>query len=366
MIRRFVRKGLMKGVILAGGEGTRLRPLTLALPKPVVPVVDRPLLEHQLDLLGSAGVTEVVFSVAYRPEKVQAIFGDGRRFGKRIVYAVEESPLGTGGAVKNAEGHLDDLTVVLNGDILTDVEMREVVAQHKASGASATLVLAPVPNPAAFGLVETDPSGRVVRFTEKPDPSQITTDTINAGIYLLQTSTLSLIPPGQVHSIERGFFPALLARGDLVRAHVHRGYWIDVGTPAQYLQVHRDALRRRFPISIGARPERGGWIDAKAYVEAGAELCPPFFVGPGCRILAGAALGPDSVLVSDVHLQPGSRVVDSVIWSGGRIGARAEVRGALLGTSVRVGSDAAVGPGAVLGEGTVVSEHSRLKGPCTA
>jgi NDP-sugar pyrophosphorylase family protein len=354
----------MKSVILAGGEGTRLRPLTLTLPKPVVPIVDRPLLEHQLDLLTTAGVSEVVFSVAYRPEKVQAIFGDGRRFGKQILYAVEESPLGTGGAVKNAEPHLDDLTLVLNGDILTDVDMRAVVAEHRASGASATLVLTPVANPAAFGLVETEPGGRVVRFTEKPDPSEITTDTINAGIYLLQTSTLSLVPPGQVHSIERGFFPALLARGDLVRAHVHRGYWIDVGTPSKYLQVHRDALQRRFSVPIAASPERGGWIDGRATVETGADLRPPFFVGPGCRVRAGAVLGPDSTLVSDVHLEPGARATDSVLWSGCRVGAGAVVEGALLGASVSIGAEARVGPGTVLGEGTVVAPHSLMKGPC--
>jgi NDP-sugar pyrophosphorylase family protein len=354
----------MKSVILAGGEGTRLRPLTLTVPKPVVPIVDRPLLEHQLDLLSSAGVSDVVFSVAYRPEKVQAIFGDGRRFGKRILYAVEESPLGTGGAVKNAEPNLDDLTVVLNGDILTDVDMKAVVAEHRASGASATLVLTPVANPAAFGLVETDPDGRVVRFTEKPDPSQITTDTINAGIYLLQTRTLSLIPPGRVHSIERGFFPALLARGDLVRAHVHRGYWIDVGTPSKYLQVHRDALRGRFSVPIAAPPHRGGWIDRQACVEEGADLRPPFFVGPGRRVAAGAVLGPDATLVSDVHLEAGARVADSVLWSGCRIGARAVVEGALLGASVSIGADAAVGPGAVLGESTVIGAHSRMQGPC--
>jgi NDP-sugar pyrophosphorylase family protein len=354
----------MKSVILAGGEGTRLRPLTLSLPKPVVPIVDRPLLEHQLGLLTSAGVSEVIFSVAYRPEKVQAIFGDGRRFGKRIRYAVEGSPLGTGGAVKNAEPELDDLTLVLNGDILTDVDMRAVVAEHRASGASATLVLTPVANPAAFGLVETDAEGRVVRFTEKPKPSQITTDTINAGIYLLQTATLSLIPPGQVHSIERGFFPALLARGDLVRAHVHRGYWIDVGTPAKYLQVNRDALRGRFPVPLEAVSDRGGWIDGQALVEDGAELRPPFFVGPGCRVPEGAVLGPDSTLVSDVQLEAGARVVDSVLWSGCRVGARAVVEGALLGTSVSIGAEANVGPGAVLGEGTVLGAHSRMRGPC--
>ena len=247
----------MKAVILAGGEGTRLRPLTLSLPKPVVPVVDRPFLRHQLDLLARVGISEIVFSVAYQPERIQAVFGDGTSLGRRIHYAIEETPLGTGGAVKNAESHLDDTTVVFNGDVLTDVDLPAVVRAHRESGAKATLVLTPVPNPAAYGLVETDASGRVKSFIEKPsDPSQITTDTINAGIYVLDTSTLALMPRGENHSIERAFFPALLRRGDLVRAWVHRGYWIDIGTPEKYLQVHRDILGARFPVEIEGTPAR--------------------------------------------------------------------------------------------------------------
>lgn len=357
------RNDPLRGVILAGGEGTRLRPLTLTLPKPVVPIVDRPLLHHQLDLLATAGVSEIVFSVAYRPEKVQAIFGNGERFGKRIVYAVEDSPLGTGGAVKNAEPHLDDLTVVLNGDILTDVDMKAVVREHKESGARATIVLAPVPNPAAYGLVETDPTGRVVRFTEKPDPAQITTHNINAGIYLLDTTTLALMPPGQVHSIERGFFPELLRRGDLVRAHVHPGYWIDIGTPAKYLQVHRDVLQGQFPVEFGVASARGGRVGANVEIDAGAELRPPFFVGPGCRIAAGAVVGPNAVLVSDVRLAAQARVEASVLWTDCAVGEDAIVDGALLASGVKVGRHALVGPGMVLGEGTIVSDYSLLKGP---
>ena len=362
MIPRSDRNGPLRGVILAGGEGTRLRPLTLSLPKPVVPIVDRPLLNYQLDLLASAGVDQIVFSVAYRPEKVQAIFGNGERLGRRIVYAVEDSPLGTGGAVKNAEPHLDDLTIVLNGDILTDVDMKAVVAGHKESGARATIVLAPVPNPSAYGLVETDSTGRVVRFTEKPDPSQITTDTINAGIYVLDTATLGLMPSGQVHSIERAFFPELLRRGDLVRAHVHRGYWIDIGTPAKYLQVHLDILRGRFPVEFGVTSESGGRVGDGALIETGADLRPPFFVGPGCRVAAGAVVGPDAVLVSNVRVAAGASLETSVLWNDCSVGEGARIEGALLGPGVRVAAHAFVGPGMVLGEATDVTAYSLLKG----
>ena len=349
----------MKAVILAGGEGTRLRPLTLTTPKPVVPVVDRPFLRHQLDLLATAGVTEIVFSVAYRPERIQSVFGDGAALGRKIRYAMEETPLGTGGAVKNAEAELDGTTIVFNGDILTDVDLPAVVRRHREAGASATLVLTPVPNPAAYGLVELDESGRVRRFIEKPDPSQITTDTINAGIYVLEKETLSLMPPGVSHSIERAFFPALLARGDHVAAYVHRGYWIDIGTPEKYLQVHRDILRGRFPVELRGRAAAGGWIEGEAEIDPGATLEGPFYIGHGCRVAAGARVGPDAVLVGDVRVDEGATVRGSVLWRGAQVGAGARVEGALVGQSVRIGKSAAVTAGAVLGEGTVVSDFTR-------
>jgi NDP-sugar pyrophosphorylase family protein len=353
----------MKCVILAGGEGTRLRPLTLSLPKPVVPVVDRPFLRYQLDLLGRVGVRDVVFSIAYQPDRVRAVFGDGASLGKRIRYAVEETPLGTGGAVKNAEPWLDDTTLVFNGDVLTDVDLPAVVELHRRTRSAATLVLAPVPNPAAYGLVETDPDGRVRRFIEKPDPAQITTDTINAGIYVLDTKTLALMPPAVNHSIERRFFPELLARGDRVTAFVHRGYWIDIGTPEKYLQVHRDVLGGRFAVKVEAGERSGGWVHREAAVEEGVELEPPFYVGPRCRVAKGAQVGRGAVLTAGVTLAPGARVADSVLWEGTEVGRDARVEGALLGHRVRVGERAAVGPGAVLGQGTIISEFSRTGTP---
>jgi NDP-sugar pyrophosphorylase family protein len=349
----------MRAVILVGGEGTRLRPLTLEVPKPIVPVVDRPFLTHQLDLLASAGIRDVVFSVAYRPEKIQAVFGDGRSQGRHIVYAVEEDPLGTGGAIKNAEPFLDDLSVVFNGDVLTDVDLNAVVAAHRRSGARATLVLTPVENPSAYGLVETDASGRVRRFLEKPEPSQITTDTINAGIYVLATDTLALMPKGVKYSVERSFFPELLQRGDHVNAYTHRGYWIDIGTPEKYRQVHRDILRGRFPLTLDGVPSAGGWIHPRACVSGNAKLQGPFYVGPGCLVEDGAEIGPDSVLVASARVLSGAAVFDSVLWSDTEVGCGSRVQGALLGDRVRVGRNCVVPPGAVLGPGSLVSDFSR-------
>ena len=349
----------MKAVILAGGEGTRLRPLTLSVPKPVVPVVDRPFLRHQLDLLATVGVTEIVFSIAYRPERVQAVFGDGSAVGLRIHYAVEDTPLGTGGAVKNAERYLDEVTVVFNGDVLTDVDLPAVVRAHRETGAAATIVLTPVPNPSAYGLVETDATGRILRFIEKPDPSQITTDTINAGIYVLNTSTLELMPPAVNHSIERAFFPALIARGDRLTGFVHRGYWIDIGTPEKYLQVHRDILRRRYPVRLDGEPRNGGWVHPQAEVDAAAELDGPFYLGPGCRLAAGSRVGPDAVLTSGVRVQARARVRDSVLWEGTEVGEGTDVQGALLGPGVHTGRHVTLAPGVVLGEGSRLGDYSR-------
>jgi NDP-sugar pyrophosphorylase family protein len=348
----------MKAVILAGGQGTRLRPLTLSTPKPIAPVVDRPFLRHQLDLLKTAGVEEVIFSVAYQPEQVEALFGDGSEVGIRIRYAVEESPLGTGGAVKNAQPFLDDRTIVLNGDILADLDLAAVVARHEAQSAAATIVLTPVRNPAAYGLVETDLDGRVLRFLEKPRPEDIRTNTINAGVYVLETPVLELMPAGVQYSIERGFFPALLERGDLVLGPVHEGYWIDIGTPEKYRQVHRDILAGRFAVDLDGIPTAGGWIHPDARISPEAVLDPPFYIGPGCRLEGDASVGPDTVLVSGVVVAPGAQVRDSVIWKDATIGPDAEVTGALLGPGVRVGRKASV-DGSLLGEGSSLSDYSR-------
>jgi NDP-sugar pyrophosphorylase family protein len=348
----------MRAVILAGGEGTRLRPLTLSTPKPVVPVVDRPFLRHQIDLLVGAGVREIVFSVAYRPERVEAVFGDGSALGVRIRYAVEETPLGTGGAVRNALPLLDERTVVLNGDILTDVDLAAVVARHEAQKARATILLTPVANPAAYGLVETDPAGRVLRFLEKPRPEQITTNTINAGIYVLETDSLELMAAGVNTSIERVFFPALLERGENVLGPVHRGYWIDIGTPEKYLQVHRDILNRRFAVALDGSPRAGGVVHPTARVSDEALLDGHFYVGPGCEVEPGARLGPDAVLVADVRVRPGAYLRDCVLWRGVEAGPGCEVEGSLVGPAVRLGRSSVL-RGAVLGEGSAVSDFSR-------
>ena len=345
-------------IILVGGEGTRLRPLTLELPKPVVPVLDRPFLRFQLDLLRSAGIDEIVLCVAFRPEKIRAVLGEGQSDGVRLTYVLEETPLGTGGAVKNAENALGERVVVMNGDVLADMDLKSILRLHDEKRAAATIVLHPVENPSAFGLVEHDASGRVERFIEKPRPEQITTNKINAGLYVLETRTLSLMPRGVPYSIERGYFPSLIASGERVQAFTHEGYWIDIGTHQKYLQVHLDLLSGRFPHRVGATPRGSGFVHDSATVDPSAVLEGGFYIGPGCRIGRDSRIGDGAALISNVSVQ-GASVRRSVIWSDTEIGEGSVVEGALLANRVRVGRHCQVLPGAALGDGTVVSDFSR-------
>src|SRR5262245_6037017 len=289
-------------IILVGGEGTRLRPLTLELPKPVVPVLDRPFLKFQLELLKNAGIEDIVLCVAFRPEGIKAILGDGRDDGVRLTYVLETTPLGTGGAVKNAEAALGDRVVVMNGDVLSDMDLPAILRLHEEKRAAATIVLHPVDNPSAYGLVETDADGRVQRFVEKPKPEQITTNRINAGLYVLETRTLSIMPKGEVYSIERGYFPSLIQGGERVQGYVHDGYWIDIGTHQKYLQVHLDLLSRKFPCAVRATPRDAGFVHETATVDTAATLSGGYFIGPGCVIGPGSKIEDGATLVGNVRV----------------------------------------------------------------
>ena len=349
----------MKAVILAGGEGTRLRPLTLQVPKPVVPIANVPFLGYQLDLLRRHGISEAVLSLGYRPDKIEAELGDGSRFGVRLRYVVEQSPLGTGGAFKNAEPFLDGPAVVFNGDILCDFDLTEILRSHRRRAATATLTLTRVDNPSAYGLVETGEDGRVARFLEKPGRDQVTCDTINAGLYVLEPEVLKTIPAGVNTSFERAVFPSLVASGRPVHAHVSPGYWIDIGTPQKYLQAHRDIFEGRFmsPLSgfrfNSAEPPEPEDCDSSirnAVIASSAQ------VGKGARILGSAI---------DQDCEVGERAIveGSVLWKGVQVGEGARLRGCILGSGCRIGAGAVVGEGVVLGDDTCVSANSRLLSP---
>ena len=354
----------MKALLLAGGHGTRLRPLTLGTPKPVVPLFDRPFIYHQIDLLKRVPeIDEVILSLNYRPDRIEAVVGRGDEAGLPVRYLVEPSPRGTGGAVKYAEPLLDGTTIVFNGDVLTEVDLAAVLDRHRTRGARATIVLAPVADPSAYGLVETDAAGNVTRFLEKPEPGQITCNTINAGIYVLEPDTFDRIPDGVKYSIERRYFPSLVERREPFAAYIERGYWRDIGTPAAYLQGHRDILDGR--CRSGRFTDGGGrepTVAAGAAVDRGARLCGPCFVGPGVTVRASAEIGPYAVLGRGVLVGADAVVRDSIVWPESVIGPGATLDGVIVGHRCRVGDHVELGPGVVLGDGSTLTAHTRFAG----
>lgn len=351
----------MKAILLAGGKGTRLRPLTLHTPKPIVPIFDRPFLQYQIDLLKQVPeIDEVILSLNYQPRRLEETFGDGAGLGLRLRYVVEPSPLGTGGAIRYAAQGIDDTIVVFNGDVMTAVDVAAVVRRHRERNAVATIVLTPVENPSAYGLVETTPEGAVRRFLEKPSADEITCDTINAGIYVLEPSSFDRIPKDTPYSIERGYFPSLVERGETFVAYVDRGYWIDIGTPEKYLGVHRDIFAGRCPLGPAGIASGQPVVSPDAKIEPGAVLEGPCFVDAGAHVKAGARLGPLSVIGRSVVVEEGAQVTGAIVWANSRIGRDAVVDGALVGRGCHVGRDARVGPTAILGDKSALTDFTQV------
>ena len=346
----------MQALILAGGKGTRLRPLTVYTPKPVVPICNRAFLLYQLDTLRRAGIKNITLSLSYQPSKIEQQIGDGSDYGVEIKYTVEPQPMGTAGAYKFAAELIRERTVVFNGDILTDLDLEAVIREHEARQASATIVLAPVENPSAYGLVETEPDGRVRRFLEKPKADEISVNTINAGTYVLEPHLLDYIPAGESYSFEYGLFPDLLKRGESFYAHVPSDvYWIDIGTPARYLQAHQDLLSGR--VRNVELPTRRGRFEQGE----GAEIDELSVVADACVVKAGAQV-VNSVLGAGCHVEEKARVENSVVWPYTRVGAGAQVTNTVVGRGCHVGRSAQVGPGAVLGDKTSLTDFTLAGG----
>src|SRR6187399_1228330 len=307
----------MKAIMLAGGKGTRLRPLTIHTPKPIVPIFDRPCLHYQLDLLKQVPeIDEVILSLNYQPRRIEEIFGDGSDAGISIRYIVEPAPLGTAGAVRYAGDNLTESVVVFNGDVLTQIDLAAVLQLHRERQAKATIVLTPVENPTAYGLVETDATGNITRFLEKPNPDEITTNNINAGIYVLEPNTFDRIPKDVSWSIERSYFPSLIERGETFVAYIYGGYWIDIGTPAKYLQVHKDIMDGRYsaPPFVGSGSQ---FVAEGARVEEGVELSGPCFIDEGAVVKTGARILPYSVIGRQTHIEEAAVIDDSIVWPNG-------------------------------------------------
>lgn len=335
---------MTQAVILVGGAGTRLRPLTDTRPKPMMPLVDRPFVAHQLDLLRRHGVTDVVFSCGYRPDALRAHFGDGAGSGVRLRYVVDPEPLGTAGAVKNAEAELDGAPfLVLNGDILTDLDLGAVVAAHRDSGARGSVALTPVDDPSAFGLVRLHDDRSVEAFVEKPAPEVLRPGEpfrINAGTYVLDPAVLDLIPAGRACSIEREIFPRLAEAGRLY-GFPSEAYWRDIGTPASYLAANHDVLR-------GAARTESPTGDR--------------YLGPGAAVEPGASVGSLSCLGPGARAGAGAVVAGSVVGAQTTVGEGASLRDAIVGEGAVIGAGARLMPGAVVGDGATVGEAARVDG----
>ncbi len=350
----------MKAILLAGGKGTRLRPLTVHTPKPIVPIFNRPFLYYQLDLLRQVPeIDEAILSLNYQPRRIEEIFGEGEGLGIRLRYVVEPQPLGTGGAIRYAGDQLTESVVVFNGDVLTQVDLGAVLRLHRERKAKATIVLTPVENPRAYGLVETDGDRNIRRFLEKPGEHEITCNTINAGIYVLEPETFDRIPKDTAWSIERSFFPSLIERGETFVAYVYDGYWIDIGTPAKYLQVHKDIMDGRYsaPPFVGSASK---FVAEDARVEEGVELQGPCFIDEGAVVKTGARILPYSVIGRQTHIEEAAVIDDSIIWPNGWIGREAQIAGSILGRNCHIGRNAVLDPGAVLGDKTVITDYSKL------
>lgn len=346
----------MHAVILAGGKGTRLRPLTVYTPKPIVPVCNRPFLLYQIEILRRAGITDITLSLSYQPDKIEHVIGDGSEYGVNLRFIAEPSPLGTAGAYRFAADQLQETTIVLNGDILTDIDLSVILDHHRKHNAAATLALKPVENPLAYGLVETDADSRIMRFIEKPkadEIAQINVNTINAGIYVLEPSILELMPKGENRSFEYDIFPEILKREMPFYGYVMESeYWRDIGTPASYLAAHRDFLGG---VITGFEMEDTGVSD----IATAAVIDSRSVIGDGCVIKPGARI-LNSVLGPGVHVEEKAVIEDSVIWAHTRISTAAEIRSAIIGRSCHIGRNVVVSEGNVLGDKSTLTDYTKV------
>jgi NDP-sugar pyrophosphorylase family protein len=340
----------LTAVVLAGGFGTRLRPLTNHLPKAMLPVLNRPFLEHLLERLRVAGVGRVIMALGYKAEPLVAHFGHGEGFGLRIEYEVETQPLGTSGAVRALLPRLHDTFLVLNGDCIAALDVGAMVHGHMERREHATLATHRVDDPSRFGVVVTDGEGYVSQFIEKPPGPRFPAYTINTGVYVLEPEMLRFVPEGKPSMFERDLFPTALGMGVQVHSFLWQGYFTDMGTPASYLDLNRDMLLGRVPpppgvSQVGASPGKDVSIDPTAKIEGPVLLGDGVQIGPNARIVGPVVVGPRCVVGAEASIE------GSVLWEGARVGEKAVLRGAVLGRDVRIASGASLEPGAVLENG---------------
>ena len=346
----------MQAVILVGGQGTRLRPLTSTVPKPVVRLVDRPMISFMLEWLRAHGVEDVIMSCGFLADGMRGVLGDGSQLGIRLRFVEEPDPRGTAGALKLAEPMLDERFLMLNGDVLTDIDLTAQIAQHEATGARATLGLVPVPDPSAYGLVILREDRSVSEFVEKPSSSdRVQSNLISAGAYVLERDILDLVPPDRNVSIEREVWPLLVDNG--LYGSPSESYWLDVGTPARYLQATFDIIEGNVRTAVCERLG-SSWLAIDERASAHGRVIPPAVLERGVHVAEGAHVGSLAVLAEDVSVAADATVERAVVLAGTQIGERCELRDCIVAAGCRIGAGTKVTGGAVLGEGVSVGSHN--------
>ena len=352
----------MRAVLMAGGSGTRLRPLTCDLPKPMVPILNRPIAEHIINLLKRNNIREIIATLYYLPDVMRDYFQDGKDFGVEMTYAVEEEqPLGTAGCVKNIEQWLNDTFLVISGDGITDFDLQAAIAYHKSKGSKATLILTRVPNPVEFGVVITDKDGLINRFLEKPSPSEIFSDTINTGTYILEPEVLKYLPENQESDFSKDLFPTLLAKGEPMYGYVAEGYWCDVGHLEAYREAQYDALNRKVMMNYAYKEKSPGlWIGSNTYIDSTAKIATPALIGDNCRIGARVKIEAGTVIGDNVTIGTDADLKRPIIWNGVTIGDEAHLRACIIARGTRIDRRAQALEGAVVGPLCTVGEEAQI------
>ncbi|MEG6616120.1 mannose-1-phosphate guanyltransferase [Peptococcaceae bacterium 1198_IL3148] len=352
----------MKGIIMAGGQGSRLRPLTCNRPKPMMPVVNKPMMEHIVNLLKKHNIDQIGVTLQYLPDSIRDHFGNGSEFGVSMRYFVEEVPLGTAGSVKNAGNFLDETFIVISGDALTDFDLTKALEFHRQNKSVATLVLAKVNMPLEYGVVITEKDGRISQFLEKPSWGEVFSDTVNTGIYILEPEVLDYFSMGEKFDFSKDLFPLLLRDNRPMYGMVLDGYWCDIGNLQQYLQSHLDVLDKQVLTAIpGREVSPGVWIGDRVTIDPSANIKGPVLIGDGCQIGPHARIEPYSILGEGCILETGVSVKRSVLCNGVYLGPNSSIRGAVLGNGVKVYANAAVYEGSVVGDDSTIKERGLIK-----
>ncbi|HEY0068549.1 MAG TPA: NDP-sugar synthase [Chloroflexia bacterium] len=366
----------MKAIILVGGQGTRLRPLTNSTPKPLLPLLNRPFLDHVLFLLKTHGISDIILAVGYRSESFEPAYGNGAHLGVRLTYVKEDKPLDTGWAIKNVEQHLHagETFLVFNGDVLTDLDITDMVRLHREHGSVCTISLTPVEDVSSYGVVEVDDEGRVQRFLEKPRPGTTESKWINAGTYVMETAVLDYIseprfldeiPPGRPYSVEYGLFPKLLEEGRPFYGYRSGAYWLDMGTPERYLQAQTDLLAGRLKHALeplGEQVQDGVWAGEGTFIDKGARVSGPAVLGKNCKLRANSVVTGPASLGDGCHVGEEAEVENVIAFDEVTFGASSKSSNSLFGKGVVVGAECDIADMTIVGDNATVGAANRLSG----